>query len=66
MSKNKSIKDSQINYLINLLKTNYIESVSITNNIVSITKNGQTTTYDLSIADVTDTKSGLMTPDYKN
>ena len=60
MSKNKSIKDSQLNYLINLLKTNYIENISLTDNILSITKDGTITTYDLTINEATDTVSGLM------
>ena len=48
----KVMSDEQLNYLIQMIKNKYIEGVSITDKTINITKNGTTSSYELS-ADVT-------------
>lgn len=57
----KSIKDSQINYLINTVKNNYISDVEIDNRKLSVTKNGSTSTVDLGYPDASESNAGLLT-----
>jgi len=52
----KMVKDEQLNYLIDLLKSKYIENVSVSSDgFISITKNGITSKFELSRVDHTHT-----------
>lgn len=43
----KIVKDDQLQYLIEMMKTKYIENISIDNDKIIITKNGKTIEYDI-------------------
>lgn len=57
---NKTISDKQIKYLIDLIKGNHIQDISLSDNILTVTKNGKSTEYDLSYDIASTTNAGLM------
>lgn len=56
----KTINDSKLYYLINVIKNGYVENIEVSNNTIVVTKKGESNSYTFNYPNATNSTSGLL------